>query len=88
MCREAVGRCKQKWSRREKVDVRILNEWVCKVNECVQKRIASLKKKHNRRKKHILRTRRHLQSLEELHSKYVLVPADKAAQNVTVRNIT
>ena len=31
-----------------------------------------------------MRSRRHLQSLEELHSKYVLVPADKAAQNVIV----
>ena len=85
LCRKAVARYKQKWSRREKVDVRVLNEWECKVNECVQKRIASLKRKHiNRRKRHILRSRRHLQSLEELHSKYVLVPADKAAQNVIV----
>ena len=31
-----------------------------------------------------MRSRRHLLSLEELHSKYVLVPADKAAQNVIV----
>ena len=36
------------------------------------------------RKSHILRNRRHSRSLEELHSKYVLVPADKAAQNVIV----
>jgi len=85
LCRKAVARYTQKWSRREKVDVRVLNEWECKVNECVQKKIASLKRKHiNRRKRHILRSRRHLQSLEELHSKYVLVPADKAAQNVIV----
>ena len=37
-----------------------------------------------RRRTHILRSRRHLRSLEELHNKYVLVPADKAAQNVIV----
>ena len=43
LCREVVGRYR---SRREKVDVRILNEWECKINECVQKRIASLKKEH------------------------------------------
>ena len=42
---------KCKLSRREKVDVRVLNEWECKVNECVRNRIASLKRKHiNKRK--------------------------------------
>ena len=31
--------------------MRVLNEWECKVNECVKKRITSLRKKHiNRRK--------------------------------------
>ena len=85
LCREAVAKYKRKWSRREKVDVRVLNEWECKVNECVQKRIASLQRKHiNRRKTQILKNSRHLRSLEELQSKYVLVPADKAAQNVIV----
>ena len=85
LCREAVSKYKHKWSRKEKIDVRVLNEWECKVNECVKKRIASLRKKHiNRRKGHVLRNKRHLRSLEELHSKYVLVPADKAAQNVIV----
>ena len=55
------------------------------MNESVQKRIASLKRKHiNKRKTHILRSRRHSRSLEELQGKYVLVPADKAAQNVIV----
>ena len=33
---------------------------------------------------HILKSKRHLRSLEELHSKCVLVPADKVAQNVIV----
>ena len=85
LCKEAVAKYKRKWARKEKVDIRVLNEWECKVNECVQNRIASLKRKHiNRRKSHILGNRRHSRSLEELHSKYVLVPADKAAQNVIV----
>ena len=46
LCREAVAEYKRKWSRREKVDIRVLNEWECKVNECVQKRITSLQRKH------------------------------------------
>ena len=38
----------------------------------------------NRRKKHILKNEKHLKSLQELHSKYVLVPADKASGNVII----
>ena len=54
LCREAVAKYKHKWSRREKVDVRVLNEWECKVHECVRKRIALLRKKHiNRQRVHI-----------------------------------
>ena len=55
LCKEAVAKYKRKWSRKEKVDVRTLNEWECKVNECVEKRIRSLRDRHiNRRKMHIL----------------------------------
>ena len=40
----------------------------------------SLKQKHvNKRKKHVLKSRLHLSNL---HENYVLVPADKAANNV------
>ena len=61
------------------------NEWECKLNECIQRRIATLRKKHiNKRRKHILKSRRHLESFKFLHDKYVLVPTDKAANNVIV----
>ena len=46
LCRKAVEKYKCKWSWREGVDMRVLNEWECKVNEYVNKRIASLRKKH------------------------------------------
>ena len=45
----------------------------------------SLKQKHvNKRKKHVLKSILHLNSLSNLHENYVLVPADKAANNVIV----
>ena len=43
LCKEAVAKYKRKWSRKEKVDVRTLNEWECKVYECIEKRIRSLR---------------------------------------------
>ena len=83
--KEAVAKYELKWSQKERVDIRAINEWECKVNECIEKRRRSLKSKHiNRRKKHILKSEKHLKSLQELHSKYVLVPADKASGNVIV----
>ena len=45
--------------------------------------IRLLKMKHiNKRKKHVLRTEKHLNSLQHLQHDYVLVPADKAPNNV------
>ena len=83
--KEAVAKYKRKWSWKERVDNRALNEWECKVNECIEKRIRSLKSRHiNRRKKHVLKSEKHLRSLQELHSMYVLVPADKASSNIIV----
>ena len=59
-----------------------INEREHKVNEGIRRRIRLLRGKHiNRRKQHVLKSRKHL---HELQSKYVLVPADKAANNVIV----
>ena len=38
----------------------------------------------NTRKQHVLKSRKHLNYLRELQSKYVLVPADNATNNVIV----
>ena len=53
--------------------------------ECIAKRIRLLCRKHiNRRKQHVLKSRRHLDYLHEFQRKFVSVPADKAANNVIV----
>ena len=62
--------------------MRVLNEWECKVNECVDRCLHLLCAKHiNRRKQHVLKSRRCLHAFQH---KFVLVPADKAANNVIV----
>ena len=76
---------KCKWSKKEGVDIRVFNEWKHKVNEGIRRRIRLLRRKHiNRRKQHVLKSRKHLNYLRKLQGKYVLVPADKAANNVIV----
>ena len=41
-------------------------------------------RKINKRKKHVLKSRVHLDNLNKLHENFVLVPADKASNNVIV----
>ena len=42
--KKSISAYKHKWSKREGVDLRVLNEWECKVNECVDKRDQLLRK--------------------------------------------
>ena len=55
------------------------------MHECIDDRVKFLKQQHvNKRKKHVLKSKVHLDYLNNLHSKFVLVPADKAGNNVIV----
>ena len=59
--------------------------WEETVHECIEQRLRCLKQQHvNRRKKHVLKNRFHLDYLNKLHDNYVLVPADKAGNNIIV----
>ena len=55
-------------------------DWEKTVHECIEERVNNLKSQCiNKRKKHTLKTRRHKYYLDKLQEKYVIVPADKAA---------
>ena len=59
LIKKSVSAYKQKWSKKEGVDLRVLNEWECKVNECLDRRIHLLRAKHiNRRKRHVLKSKK------------------------------
>ena len=74
-----------KWARAAGADRRVLRVWEKTVHECIDVRERSLKQRRlNKRKKQVLRNKVHLDCLNSLHEKYVLVPADKAANNVIV----
>ena len=77
---------KIKWARREKVDTRVLNEWEGTVTSIVKTRIERIRHKQSYRqyRKQVLRDKAHLKYLSELHEEYILVPADKAGNNVLV----
>ena len=67
------------------MDRRVLRDREETVYKFIDEKIGSLKqKKINKRKKHVLKSRVHLDNLNTLHENLVLVPADKASNNVIV----
>ena len=49
-------------------------DWEETVHECIEQRVRCLKQRHvNRRKKHVLKNRVHLDYLNKLHENYVLL---------------
>ena len=67
------------------MDRQVFRDWEETVHERIEQRVRCMKQQHvNRRKKHVLKNRVHLDYLNTLHENYVLVPADKAGINTIV----
>ena len=74
----------EQWSKREQVDLKYLSEWKDQIKDLVVERISSLKEKIRSPKQKILSDPDVKDTLRRLHDDFVLVPADKAANNVVV----
>ena len=74
-----------RWCKREGVEDNALQEWKRSIFTIVDKRIQFSSQNTNRLTPKPKSSFRHLkQGIQEFHRKYVLVPADKAANNVVV----
>ena len=81
-CKASVSKYVKKWIRIASVDGQALKDWEDTVHECIEQRVRYLKQQHvNRREKHVLKNRIPLDYLNKLHENYVLVPAEKVANN-------
>ena len=74
----------EQWSKQEQVDLKYLSEWKDQIKELVVERISSLKEKIQSPKQKILNDPEVKDTLRRLHDDLVLVPADKAANNVII----
>ena len=74
----------EQWSKWEQVDLKYLSEWKDQINELVVECISSLKERIRSPKQKILNDPDVKDTLRRLHDDFVLVPADKAANNVLV----
>ena len=59
-----------------------LSDWVRTIRSLVQGRIHKLKNCVNRRSKSVFKDQEAVKCLSSLHDKYVIVPADKASNNI------
>ena len=67
------------------MDRGVLRNWEETVNTFIDEKIRCLKQQQvNKRKKHVLKSRVHLDNLNKMHENFVLVPTDKASNNVIV----
>ena len=88
-CREEIATALNdfgnRWCKRESVEHNALKEWKLSIFNIVDKRIKFYSHNTNLLPPKPKSSFRHLkQGIQEFHRKYVLVPADKAANNVVV----
>ena len=74
-----------RWSKREHVECEALKDWKLNIFKTVDRRISFYSQNTNMLPRKPKISCRYLKSgIEEFHRKYVLVPSDKAANNVVV----
>ena len=85
LCFKAITEYRVNWARREHVDIRVLADWEHEVRIHVKQRILYFRKKHQMsRKQQILKDNKHRKYVNDFLEQYVLVPADKATNNIIV----
>ena len=84
MVSDSIDLYAEQWPKREKVDLKYLSEWKDQIKELVVEHISSLKEKIRSPKQKLLNDPGLKDTLKRLYDDFVLVPADKAANNVTV----
>ena len=73
----------RRWARKEDVELDTLSEWMKSIGEVLKRRIGRLRHSVNTRHKSIFRDPDVAKELADLHEKFIIVPADKAANNFT-----
>ena len=81
---ESIVSMQKNWSKREQVKLKYLSEWKDQLIELVADRISDLKGHFKSPKCKVLDQPDAKDTLHKLHANYVLVPADKAANNVII----
>ena len=79
---DAVEEFARKWSKREEANVNSLSEWVKAIKNKISHRISKLKYFMKSKVNCVFKDKDVVQCLTSLQNKYVIVPADKAPNNM------
>ena len=85
-----ISECAVSWARYENSDIKVLNEWTTNLKALVRKKITSILEKKKLRGFGNPICRKSLNrpdvktDLRELHKRFILVPTDKAQNNVSI----
>ena len=81
---DAVENYARRWAHHEDAEVDSLSEWVKAIRTCIRNRIQKLKGSMNNKPISVLEDPTVSKYLSDFHEKFVLVPADKASNNIVV----
>ena len=81
---ESIDLYAGRWAKREQDNLKYLSKWKEKLKEFVTDRISGLKRKFKRPNQKILNDPELKDCLRKLHEDLVLVPVDKAVNNIIV----
>ena len=72
----------RRWASQEEEETNSLSEWVKSFRSLLKRRISKLQHKMSSKAKPVLNSNNVASSLSSLHDKYVVVPVDKASNNI------
>ena len=81
---ESIDLYAENWSKREQVELKYLSEWKEQMKKLVADHISNFKEHFKSPKCKVLDQSDVKDTLHKLHANYVLVPVDKAANNVII----
>ncbi len=81
---EALDTYARLWAKKENSDVIILNDWLDSIKTIIEKRIILIKDQLKRPPYKVLKDKNVTKYLDNLQSRFVLVPADKASNNIII----
>ena len=83
---DSIEEYARRWAKKEDVEVGTLSEWVKSVMSLVNRRVSVLSRTMSRRHKSVFDDQDVAAELAEIHEKFVVVPADKASNNIVLQN--
>jgi len=72
----------RKWAKQEEMELDILSDWVTSIRSLIRKRIFKLSRFVSSKITSIFNDKNVVDNISDLHNKYVVVPADKASNNI------